>query len=71
MKVTVDEKKHLLIVEVPLISPPRPSGSGRTLLVATTAGNKESEVVINNQNVIVGLNAYIYATAKGEKAAKE
>ena len=67
MKVTFSKDQKSLIVELPLISPPKPSGSGKTQLVATTGGNKESDLVINDQNVIVGLNAYIYTTPKPNK----
>ncbi|EEF62225.1 hypothetical protein [Pedosphaera parvula] len=38
---------------------PIPSASGKTLVVATTSGNKPTEVQVNGKSVIVGLNAYI------------
>jgi len=36
-----------------------PSASGKTLVVASTRGNKETDVVIDGTPVIIGLNAYI------------
>lgn len=53
-------KKRRLRVELPLIDPPRKSASGRTLLVATSGGNKEVACKINGQNIRCGVNAYIY-----------
>lgn len=38
---------------------PTPSASGKTLVVATSSGNKETDVKINGKNVTVGFNAYI------------
>ena len=71
MKVTIDKKNSKLVIEMDLISPPRPSGSGKTLLIASTGGNKESDAVVNNQNVYVGVNAYIYAVPKANAATTE
>ena len=39
---------------------PTPSGSGKTLTVASTRGNQKTDVIINGQQVIIGVNAYIY-----------
>ena len=48
-----------LIIEIPLNASPVPSTSGKTLVVASTHGNKTTEAQINGKNVVVGLNAYI------------
>ena len=56
MKTTI--KDNVLIIELPLHSP-RPSSSGKTLTVASSNGNKPTEVKINDLPVIVGVNAYI------------
>lgn len=37
---------------------------GKTLVVASTRGNKETDVKVNGQPVILGINAYIYAEPK-------
>ena len=47
-----------LIIHVPLTAP-QPSASGKTLVVASTHGNIETEVVIEGKPVIIGVNAYI------------
>lgn len=71
MRVTIDKAKKEMTIVLPLITPPRPSGSGRTLLVASTGGNKEAEgIAVNDQAVHVGVNAYIYATPKEAVATK-
>lgn len=38
---------------------PTPSGSGKTLVVASSYGNKKTDVMINGKPVTIGLNAYI------------
>ena len=47
-----------LVIAVPL-SEPTPSASGKTLVVASSHGNKETEAKINGKPVVIGLNAYI------------
>ena len=47
-----------LVLTLPMQTP-TPSASGKTLVVATTSGNKTTTVVIEGQPVIVGVNAYI------------
>ena len=48
----------MLHIKMPL-SEPRPSASGKTLVVATSAGNKATTAVVNGKPVTIGLNAYI------------
>jgi hypothetical protein len=48
-----------LVIEIPLNAAPVPSMSGKTLVVASSHGNKVTEVQVNGRNVVVGLNAYI------------
>lgn len=47
-----------LVVTIPLNSP-RPSASGKTLVVATSGGNVVTGAQVNGKNVTIGLNAYI------------
>jgi len=56
MKATI--KDNVLHIEIPLHAP-RPSSSGKTLTVASSNGNKPTDVQINGSPVIVGVNAYI------------
>ena len=48
-----------LVIEIALTAAPVPSTSGKTLVVASTHGNKVTEARVNGKNVVVGLNAYI------------
>ncbi|HYT88946.1 MAG TPA: hypothetical protein VEL76_09575 [Gemmataceae bacterium] len=57
MKVTIENGE--LIIRLPLHKTPRPSTSGKTLVVASTGGNQETDAVVNGQPVIIGVNAYI------------
>ena len=56
MKTTI--KDHVLHIQIPLHAP-RPSATGKTLAVASSNGNKETDTRINGQPVIVCVNAYI------------
>lgn len=59
IKVSLGKDKKTLIVEVPLTSPPTPSASGKTLVVASTRGNFSSDLMIDGKPVKIGVNAYI------------
>jgi hypothetical protein len=48
----------ILHIRIP-VSEPRPSASGKTLVVATSAGNKATGALVNGKPVIIGLNCYI------------
>lgn len=51
-------KDNTLVISIPLIEP-RPSTSGKTLVVASSGGNQTTTVKVNGKPVIIGLNAYI------------
>lgn len=57
MKVEIVGKN--LVITLPMNATPIPSGSGKSLIVASTGGNKESEVTVNGKKVTIGCNAYI------------
>jgi hypothetical protein len=56
--VKVDEKRNKLVIEADLETP-RPSGSGKTLIVASTGGNLKTDQKVGGKQLVVGLNAYI------------
>lgn len=45
--------------ELPMNPSPMPSASGKTLVVATSHGNQQTDAVVNGQRIVVGVNAYI------------
>ena len=49
---------NFLCIRIPLHAP-RPSATGKTLLVASTGGNVVTTATVNGKPVIVGLNAYV------------
>lgn len=49
-----------LLIRVPLNSQPVRSATGKTLVVASSHGNKQTEVEIEGKPVFVGVNAYIF-----------
>lgn len=57
MKVEIKGKD--LVITIPFSDNPAPSASGKTLVVASSRGNRETNVKVNGMNVVIGLNAYI------------
>jgi len=55
MKVTLT--KTSIIIELPLS--PRPSKSGKTTVIASTAGNQPTTCSYKDKPIIVGCNCYI------------
>ena len=49
-----------LVITMPINPNPSPSASGKTLVVASSSGNKQTDVIVNGKNVTIGVNAYIY-----------
>ena len=62
LKATIEGKE--LVIRVPLNATPVVSSTGKTLVQASSHGNQKTEAVVNDQPVIVGVNAYIYRQAK-------
>ncbi len=58
MAMNVEIKGSKLIIEIDL-EKPKPSASGKTLVVASTWGNVVTSVEVDGKPVTVGLNAYI------------
>jgi hypothetical protein len=59
-KLTASVEGDFLVIRVPLNPTPIRSATGKTLVVASSHGNKETEVEIQGKPVFVGVNAYIY-----------
>ena len=56
----VEIKGKTLIVEIDCdLKPTRTSKSGKSLLVATTEGNKKTDIMVNGKPLIIVLTAYI------------
>lgn len=56
MKVEIKDGK--LVIEIPL-GVPRPSASGKTLVLASTHGNKATTAQYEGKPIIIGFNAYV------------
>jgi hypothetical protein len=59
-KLTASIEGDFLVIRVPLNATPTPSSTGKTLVVASSHGNKETEVQVQGKPVYVGVNAYVY-----------
>lgn len=57
MEVTIEN--NVLVIRIEM-NAPTPSASGKTLVVASSHGNKETSAQVNGKPVFIGLNAYIY-----------
>ena len=64
MKARVDGE--YLRIKIPL-QKAKASASGKTMVVASTHGNQETDVEIDGKTVHIGLNAYYYAKDRKEK----
>jgi hypothetical protein len=60
-KLTATIEDGFLVIKVPMNPTPVRSTSGKTLVVASTHGNKQTEVEVDGKPVVVGVNAYVYA----------
>ena len=58
MAMKVEIKDNKLVIEIDLEAP-KPSASGKTLVIASTRGNAVTTAKVDGKPVIVGLNAYI------------
>jgi hypothetical protein len=54
----VEIKGNVLVIEIPFDKKGKLSGSGKSLVHATTNGNKETEVEVGGKNLVLGINAY-------------
>jgi hypothetical protein len=59
-KLTASIEGDFLVIRVPLNPTPTRSATGKTLVVASSHGNKETEVQVQGKPVHVGVNAYIH-----------
>lgn len=59
MAITAKIKGGVLMLEIPVNNPPRRSGSGKSLLVASDT--TVTECVVDGQPLKVSINAYIKA----------
>lgn len=48
-----------LVIRIPRNKIPKPSSTGKTLIVASSNGNLTTQLAIDGQNLVVGFNAYI------------
>jgi hypothetical protein len=60
-KLTAVIEDGFLVIRVPMNPTPVRSASGKTLVVASTHGNKQTELEVGGKPVIIGVNAYVYA----------
>ena len=58
-KLTAAIEGEYLVIRVPMNAKPVPSSTRKSLVVASSHGNKQTEVEIQGKPVIVGANAYI------------
>ena len=58
MKVEIDKATSEIVIRLPMHAP-RPSASGKTLVVASSGGNQATTAEVDGKPVVVGVNAYI------------
>jgi len=60
-KLTATIEDDFLVIRVPMNPTPIRSATGKSLVVASSHGNKETELEVEGKPVFVGVNAYISA----------
>jgi hypothetical protein len=53
----VTQEDGMLVIRIPMVK--QPSKSLKSTVIATTGGNKPTPLMIDGQNLVVGVNAYI------------
>ena len=56
MKAEIKGKELHIVID---LQSPRPSASGKTLVVATTGGNVQTTAEVDGKPVTIGVNAYV------------
>ena len=56
MKVKIEKGKLIIIAD---IERPKPSKSGKTMVIASSYGNQKTEAMYEGKPVVVGFNAYV------------
>lgn len=59
-KLTASIEGEFLVIRVPMNPTPTRSASGKTLVVASSHGNKETDLQVQGKPLFVGVNAYVY-----------
>jgi hypothetical protein len=59
-KLTASIEDGYLVIRVPMNAKPTPSSTGKTLVIASSHGNKQTEVEVEGKPVFVGVNAYLH-----------
>jgi hypothetical protein len=59
-KLTAIIEDGYLVIRVPINPTPTRSATGKTLVVASSHGNKQTELEIDGKPVFVGVNAYVH-----------
>lgn len=58
MNVTYNKDTQTLTITIQC-STPRPSASGKTMVIATTGGNRPTTATYDGKPIIAGVNAYV------------
>lgn len=49
----------MIVIRMPISDPPVASGSGKSLVLASTRGNVKTTTVYKGKPITVGINAYV------------
>ena len=59
MEIKVEINNGVLAIFMPIEAQPKPSASGKTIVVATTHGNVVTSATYDGKPIVVGVNAYV------------
>ncbi len=60
-----------LVITIPLFDEPRPSNSGKSLLIASSRGNRKSKLKVDGRNIFYTASGFFYPVAKQGSPARE
>jgi len=66
----VSKSLGILRIELP-IETPRPSASGKTMLIASSHGVKRTNVFVKRKEISIVVNAFVYPEMKTRKKNKK
>ncbi len=54
-------KGNILTIEIEMDKDRKPSASGKSIVVASTRGNKTTELDVDGKKLVIAVNAYVNA----------
>jgi hypothetical protein len=57
------------VITIPMLNEPRPSKTGKSILVATSRGLRKSKLKVDGRNILYAANAFFYPTPEARSVS--